>query len=90
MLTQPQREELRFAIREQLAAAQTVALTAEMIFRRVGRTRMVDFEFSQRDVEEALTFLVGLAQATETPAPLGATKYYQATSAGVLAHERGS
>lgn len=88
-LTQSQREELRYAVREQLVAASTVALTAEMLHRRVVRARAVDFEFTVRDTEEALVFLVGLGQTSNAPVPLGATLYYQATAAGVLAHERG-
>lgn len=90
MLTQPQREELRYAVREQLVAAQTVALTADMVARRVTRARIVDFKFEVSDIEAALTLLVGLGQAKESPASLGATKYYQATAEGVLAHERGA
>lgn len=89
MLSQPQREDLRFAVREQLVAAQTVALTADMLMRRVQRARVIDFEFSVLDAHEAANFLVGLGYARESPTPLGATKYYQATAAGVLAHERG-
>jgi hypothetical protein len=88
-LPQAQKEELRFAVRECLVAAATVALSAEMVARRLERRRLVDFLFDTRDVVDALTLLVGLGHATETPAALGATKYYQATAAGVLAHERG-
>lgn len=88
-LTQPQREDLRHAVREQLVAAATVALTAEMLHRRVERARMIDFAFTEQDVTEALALLIGLGQAKETPDPLGSTKYYQATAAGVLAQERG-
>lgn len=87
-LTQPQREDLRRAVREQLVAAQTVALTVAMVQRRVERTRLLDFDFTTRDVEAALSLLVGLAHAKEEADPLGATKYYQATAAGVLAQER--
>ena len=89
MLSQTQREDLRFAVREQLVAAQTVALTSDMLMRRVQRARVIDFEFTALDVFESVTFLVGLNYAKEQPAQLGATKYYQATAAGVLAHERG-
>ena len=88
-LTQPQREELRYAVREQLVAASTVALSADMLHRRVIRARVIDFGFETSDVQEVLTFLASLGQAKETPASLGATLYYQATAAGVLAHERG-
>lgn len=87
-LAQPQREELRFAVRQQLVAASTVALTAAMLQSRVQRARLIDFDFTERDVTDAVTLLVGLGHAKEEPAELGATKYYQATAAGVLAHER--
>ena len=89
-LTQPQREELRYSVREALVIAKTVALDAEMVSRRVERSRMLDFEFATADVEDALAVIVGLGQATAVPATLGATVYYQATAAGVLAHERGA
>lgn len=88
-LPQTQKEELRFAARQVLVSASTVALTTEMVMRRIARGQLVDPPFDVKDVQEALTLLVGLGHASETPAPLGATKYYQATAAGVLAHERG-
>jgi hypothetical protein len=89
-LTQPQREELRYALREQLVQASTVALTAAMLNRRIERVRLLDFKFTEADVSAAATFLVSLGHAREIPAALGATLYYQATAAGVLAHERGT
>jgi hypothetical protein len=88
-LPQSEREELRYAVREQLVNAKTVALTADMLARRVERTRLLDFTFNVSDVEDALALIVGLGQATQVPASLGSTVYYQATAAGVLAHERG-
>lgn len=88
-LPQAEREELRYALREQLVAAKTVSLNAEMLRSRIDRSRALDFKPSVEDVEDALALLVGLGQAKESPASLGATKYYQATAAGVLAHERG-
>lgn len=87
-LTQPQREELRHAVREQLVAASTVALSAAMLLRRVQRTRLLDFDCDERDVVAALALLLSLDQARAVPDELGATPYYQATAAGVLAHER--
>jgi len=63
-------------------------LTTDMLRRRVDRTRLLDFDFNERDVAEAATLLVSLGHAQETHAELGATKYYQATASGVLAHER--
>jgi hypothetical protein len=88
-LTQPQREELRYAVREQLVNAATVALTAGMLARRIERTRLLDFPVTEADVIPAVSMLVDLGQAKAMPAPLGATLYYQATAIGVLAHERG-
>lgn len=88
-LPQLHKEELRFATREQLVAAKTVALTADMLMRRIQRSQAVDFLFDARDVEDALAVIVGLGHATANHNSLGATKYYQATAAGVLAHERG-
>lgn len=76
-------------MREQLVAAQTVALNADMVMRRVQRARVIDFPFAVEDVTAALELLVGLNHAKSEPIELGATKYYQATAAGVLAHERG-
>lgn len=88
-LSQPQREELRFAVREILVNASTVALAADMILRRIERARVCDFAADTTDVMAALSFLVGLGHVKAEPAALGATLYYQATAAGVLAHERG-
>ncbi|WP_043586310.1 hypothetical protein [Geminisphaera colitermitum] len=88
-LTQTQREDLRFAVREQLAISQQVALPADVIQRRVVRTQLLDFAFAVADTSAALSFLVSLGHVREIPHEMGATKYYQASAAGVLAHERG-
>lgn len=88
-LSQPQREELRFAVREILVNASTVALAADMILRRIERGKLVDFTADTTDVMAALSFLTGLGHVKAEPATLGATLYYQATAEGVLAHERG-
>ena len=90
MLTQPQREELRAAVREVLVAASTVAFSAEVIARRVARLQILDFTPEITDVTAALAFLVSCVppQATSIHDPLGANPHYQATATGVLAHER--
>ncbi len=88
-LSQAQREDLRYAVRAVLVNAKTVALTNAMILSRLERYRMIDFVAATADVEDALAVIVGLGQASSVHAPLGATLYYQATAAGVLAHERG-
>ena len=89
-LTQSQREELRDQVLEQLAVASTVAFPAEVVTRRVNRSQLLDFEAAEGDVSAALQFLVSQGHATSTPHPRGATLHYQATAAGVLAHERGT
>lgn len=88
MRTQPQREELRYAVREILANAASVALTPAMIHRRVIRSRALDFEPELSEVADALGFLDSLGQVKFSPDPLGATPYYQITAEGTLAHER--
>lgn len=92
MLTQPQREDLRLAVREVLVAAGTVAFPAEVIERRVRRLQILDFDFTTADITAAAELLGGLtpAQVQKHPHALGATEYYQATAAGVLAQERGA
>ncbi len=88
--TQQDKEDLRFAVREQLVAVASVAFTADTIRRRVIKGRMLNYEPSLDEVAAALIFLASLGHATETAAPLGATRYYQATATGILAHERGA
>lgn len=88
-ITPAQREELRAIVREQLVAAQSVALPAAAITRRVNHTRVLAFEASEEEVGAALRFLESLGQAQSRPHTLGSTVYWQATAAGILAHERG-
>ena len=45
-------------------------------------------DFTDAEVAEGLELLTGLGYATATPDGLGSTNYYQATSAGILFHER--
>ena len=47
-----------------------------------------EHDFADEEVAAALAFLVSAGFAVVVAAPLGATLYYQATAAGVLAHER--
>jgi hypothetical protein len=89
-LPQPQREDLRYAVRAVLVGAKTVALSSAMVQSRLERYRMLDFAVSPADVEDALAVIVSLGHASSVPASLGATLYFQATGAGVLSHERGA
>ena len=88
-LTQIQKEDLRRAVREVLAVVPQSAFPASVVLRRVARLQALDFAPADDDVAAALALLASLGQAKSLPAPLGATPYWQATAAGVLAHERG-
>lgn len=89
-MSNPQREteECRREVLCYLAERQALAFPVEAVQRKL---RIDGSIFALEQVEAALTFLAGYH-----PAPLvevkqeqlGSTKYYQATSAGVLFHER--
>jgi hypothetical protein len=87
---QQRREILRTAVLEYLAARPANAFDAEMIRRGIHRTSLIDFEANAEETSEALAFLRGGDFIRTTPHMLGATLSYQVTSAGVLAHERGT
>jgi hypothetical protein len=72
-----------FALRS--TAAFTVVSAAHLL--RVRKE--ADFAFENEDLEAACEFLVGLELLKKYPDDLGSTMYYQATSKGVLSHERG-
>ena len=82
---QEHREETRLAVRAHLVARPMVAPTAAAIHRGIAR----DTGATLPEVEAALLFLVSLGQVSAVTMPLGATKGYQITAAGTLAHERG-
>lgn len=90
-MTPTQNQWLRHAAREVLATRPGIALDLSGIARRIRKERLVDFDCTDADIEAALAFLAGLdpAQVKLRPDGLGSTKYYQATSSGVLAFERG-
>ncbi len=81
---QQRREECRREVRAFLVRRQKLAFCAESVHRRLK----IENDFSLEEIEQALTLLAGLGQCTATPEELGATLFYQATSAGVLAEER--
>ena len=80
------KEECRHDCLAFLAARPTLSFPAEAVTRG---TRRDGAAHTEQDVREALELLVGLDLATASRDPLGSTYYYQATAAGVLAHERG-
>lgn len=82
-----QKQDLRHVVLEAIALRHPTSLAVNAIWRRVKS--QVDFEITEADVEAALEFLRGLALARFETDGLGSTKYWQSTSAGVLANERG-
>lgn len=82
-----EKEILRHGCLDFLVIRHPAALPVRAI--RRGLTREVSFEVHDNDVEAACQFLVGLGHAQPASDPLGATKYFSATSQGVLARERG-
>lgn len=81
---QERREDCRHEVLGFLADRQKLAFPASAIHRRLGRIS----DFTEEEIEAAAVFLTSSELTTSTPDRLGATPYYQATSKGVLAHER--
>ena len=84
--SQQRREECRRDVRKFLVGRQALAFQPATIRRKLN----IEHDFDLDEIREALAFLVGLnpPHATVLPDPDGATPYYQATSAAVLAAER--
>lgn len=86
-------EELRRAALDFLAVRQAVAFESAIILERIIRSRALDFQPEPDEFAAALAFLENFS-----PEPLikfksgllGSSRFYQATSAGVLAFERGA
>ncbi len=85
MSTAEKNEEIRLVVRGYLAARPSIAQSASTIHTRLK----VEHACTPEEVRDALEFLTGAGQVSKRPAPLGSTLYYQITSAGTLAHERG-
>ena len=82
------KEELRYICREVLATRFPTALPTRAVRRHAAR-ELGDDTLNENDVEAACLFLVGLGELQVFPDPLGITRPFSATSAGVLAWERG-
>jgi chorismate mutase len=81
---QERREDCRREVRAFLAQRQQLAHRVSAIKRRLN----IENDFTDEEIEAALIFLAGLGEVSSSAAELGATKFFQATSAGVLAYER--
>ncbi len=84
---QARREECRREVRRYLSERQALAFPVEAIERKL---RIDGDDFSLEEIKAGVEFLIALdpPQVKLREDGLGATRYYQATSAGVLAHER--
>ena len=77
---------LRRAIRAHLAARPSIAQSPATLHRYLGAEHGAGID----DVKNAAEFLVGIGHLHSAQDPLGGSAiYYQATPAGILAHERG-
>ena len=86
------RAHARVAVLEFLAPRQSLKFDAEAIRQRINADRKLDFTLDEDDVASALAFLRGVSPdplVEMTRPPLGSKQFYQVTSAGVLAVERG-
>lgn len=88
-LAQERREECRREVRRFLAERAAVAHHPATIRRGLNAGHQADW--TEEEIELAAIFLSNLApaQLRAVRDTVGATVYWQATSAGVLAHERG-
>lgn len=85
-MNEEQREYLRHAVMEFLAARHPTAHPARAIRRRVADE--VDFPLTDADVTATAKFLEELGHVKTTVDPFGSTESFAATSPGVLAWER--
>ena len=86
ILTNEQKEDLRHAVLEALAVRHPAALAPRQLVRAVKKE--VPFLFEETDVTAACEILRGLLFAEFTLDELGGTKYWRATSNGVIHFER--
>jgi hypothetical protein len=87
---QQRREDLRTVLLQYLKERAANAFPADVLLQRINKTGLIDFEANAEELSEALAFLRGSNFIALTPHAHGATPFYQVTSAGVLAHERGT
>jgi hypothetical protein len=89
-IAQERREDCRRHVLRFLAERPAGAHHAKTVRQKLNAGHEADYELEE--IVSALAFLTSTepARVKEIPAPMGSTKYFQATAAGVLAHERGN
>lgn len=85
-LQKTRNEDCRREVLAYLAPRQEIAQAVSTIHRRVNRDGN---DFTMREVESALAFLKSAGWIQKVNSKFGSSCYYQATSEGVLAYERG-
>jgi hypothetical protein len=87
-LTRSQRDDLRTALLGELVAAREVALSAEMLARRVTRSRLLSFDFDLQDVQSEIEALHTRGFLQVVKAGVATTPHYQASTTGVATLDR--
>lgn len=88
-MTNEEKQQLREAVIEYLAKRPAAKFTVSTITRMVSKRGLIDFDVTEQDVAEALAVLEGYAFVSADYPKFGSVKQYQATSEGVMFHERG-
>lgn len=86
MLTSEQIEDLNHAVLEYIAAIFPSAVPVRQVHRKV--IKEIGFDLQQPDVERSLEFLKGLKFTEFKFDDLGSSRFWSATSEGVLHYER--
>lgn len=87
-MNQEEREILRKSVVGYLAVRQGLKFAASSIRRSIASRGLVDFTIFDADVEQALQFAKGFGWVAESNSDVGASVYWESTSAGVLEAER--
>ena len=84
-----EKELIRNTVLEYLSLRPTGAFDIYQITRMINMRGMLDLTLKDQDVEEALTFLEGMAFVKVIRGGLGASKNFMVTTQGILFYERG-
>jgi hypothetical protein len=87
-MTPKQKEELRIVLLTFLTARHPLAFNAESIRATLVRRGILDFPFSDQDVESALAVLQDLQLVAGNVESLGSTTHWSATAQGLIEVER--
>lgn len=89
MISAEQKEYLRNAIVTFTGARPLQNFTVKALTHFVRRDQLVDFEFTEQDVREALEILHGFGYITKVePSDIGVITTWKASHTGAMRHER--